>query len=79
MKVVVLDFMERKVDVILNVPDEVTYNLDEFDEFMDGLGYDKANCQWMSMPDDNEGSGEICECLKSDDGYVLTYLGPVNF
>ena len=79
MKVVVLDFLEGKVDVITNFPDDVANNPGEFDVFMEDLGYSSLNCQWMSIPDDDVVRGNLYECITQDTGYELSYIDRLNF
>ena len=78
MKVVVLDFLEGKFDVITDFPDDIADSPDEFDEFMENLGYSSLNCQWMSIPDDGLARGHLYKCITHDSGYDLEYVESLN-
>ena len=79
MKVVVLDFLEGKFDVITNFPDYIANSPGDFDDFMENLGYDILNCQWMSIPDDGITRGHLYKCITHDSGYDLEYVEPLKF
>lgn len=81
MKVVVLNYSSRTVDVVLNVPDISCGDDFDFYEFMEGLGYPESDCRFMTIKDNQDEVGEVCECIKSQDTdeYYTYSLGPLNF